>query len=99
MGGLRLLQLSAPNAVVLPVVTKCDLLMPGSKDRSQAQLENAAQAQVAWLNEVLEAFVTSQPEGGDARIRVQLPVSLCLSSITGAEAAIEMLRRSRCCVR
>jgi hypothetical protein len=54
---LNALRLGAPNATVIPVMTKGDLLMSAERrDRSSAVLEAACAPQVEWLKSRLEQF-------------------------------------------
>ena len=88
---IKMLQFGAPNAIVLPVITLADKLVKG-KETSAAQLETAAAAHVAWLNEVLEAFEQSQSSVSGEKLRFQLPAALAVSGVTGGEQSIDTLK-------
>jgi len=87
---LEYLQAGAPDAIVLPVLTKCDLLLPTGKAKTVANLEEAASLQVEWVKNAIDRHRSGQPEG--ARwLRVQEKVQ-CLCAIDGGDEAIEALR-------
>ena len=93
---LSYLSLKAPKAIVIPVLTKCDLVNAATKeslDRSPAHLETQASAQLAWLNEQLDAFDAVQTQGGTQppNVRIQRPVQ-CVASSTGGEPTMEAMK-------
>ena len=83
--------MTAPNAVVLPVLTLADKLVPG-KDHASQQLEAAAEPHLTWLNERLEAFQKSQPDNVGMKLRFQLPANLAVSAVSGGETSVETLK-------
>ena len=89
---LEALQMGASTAVVLPVLTKCDLLpaVGQFKDTSAQALSNQAHAQVAWLTEKLEAHQAKQPAGIEL-LKIQMDV-MCTSSVTEGGPSLEAVR-------
>ena len=90
---LDMLQLSAPMAVVLPVITKCDLLLEASgvqRERTATAFEGLAAAQIAWLQEAIARHQSQVPEG-TPRLRVQ--PAQCVSAFLGAERSVDEMRQ------
>ena len=83
------LELSAPRALVLPVVTKADLLV-GGQERGATQLDNAATAQCQWVLDAINRHQAAIPEE-KRTLRVQRQCTV-VSSITGGDSSLEALR-------
>jgi hypothetical protein len=87
---LNALRLGAPNATVIPVMTKGDLLMSAERrDRSSAVLEAACAPQVEWLKSRLEQFQDSVPEHMP-KLKIRIDLFSCVCSAVGGEASIEV---------
>ena len=88
---LRCLQINAPNAVVMPVLTKCDLCAnngpSGAEHRTPSAYASFASKQVAWLTEALERYI--KDDGG--KLNILFPVQ-CTSAISGGDASIDGLK-------
>jgi len=87
------IQMGAPTAIILPIITQCDKL-PSSgsfKDTSAAACANQAAAQVTWLKEQLQAYIAKQPPGGEV-LKIQ-PEVMCVSSVSEYAACIDELKR------
>ena len=92
---LDMLEATAPNAVVIPVLTKCDLLIADRGDRSAAALEAAAGSQITWLLNAIDKHIALTPEGaphGSRLLRIQRQV-ICVSAISGGEASVDSFRQ------
>ena len=86
---LQYLQVNVPTAIVLPVLTKCDMLHAvDSLRRTPSTYQSLASAQVTWLAEVLEAHKKTQPDGA---FNVLFPVQ-CTSAVVSGEATLEGLK-------
>ena len=87
---LSALRLGAPNATVIPVMTKGDLLMTAERrDRSSAVLEAACAAQVEWFKSRLEQFQASVPEHM-TKLKIRIDLFSCVCSAVGGEASVEV---------
>ena len=87
---LNALRLGAPNATVIPVMTKGDLLMSAERrDRSSAVLEAACATQVEWFKSRLEQFQDSVPEHMP-KLKIRLDLFSCVCSAVGGEASVEV---------
>jgi hypothetical protein len=87
---LNALRLGAPNATVIPVMTKGDLLMSAERrDRSSAVLEAACAPQVEWLKSRLEQFQDSVPEHMP-KLKIRIDLFSCVCSAVGGEASVEV---------
>ena len=83
----------APEAVVVPVLTHCDKMLPVlSKDRSVGAFEDACSRQAAWLREALARHQAAQlVNDGFKPLQVQEKV-MCVSCIEGGDATLDALR-------
>ena len=84
------IQMAAPQAIVLPIITKCDTIHQ-SKDTSPTAVANAAQAQVAWLKGKLQQFQSKQLPGG-LMLRIQMDI-LCVSAVTDYASTVEEVKK------
>ena len=88
---LNALRLGAPNATVIPVMTKGDLLMSAERrDRSSAVLEAACAPQVEWFKSRLEHFQDSVPAEHMPKLKIRIDLFSCVSSAVGGEASVEV---------
>ena len=94
---LDYLKLQAPNAIVLPVMTKCDLAAAKSEERVPDRLQPEklaadAAAQVGWFTEQLDAFEASQARNEPSKsLRIQRPVR-CVATGLGGEPCMDALK-------
>ena len=88
---LEYLQAGAPDAIVLPVLTKCDFVLPKDKAKTVENFEEAASAQVEWLKAAIARHQDGQPEGA-RRLRVQDHIH-CMSAVEGGDESIDALRK------
>ena len=93
---LDYLQAGAPEAVVLPVVTHCDLLLPpllagqAVPTRSSHAFDDAASAQIEWVRSKISLHQSQQADGSKL-LRVQEQV-ICVSCVAGGDASLASLR-------
>ena len=91
---LDMLEIGAPNAIVVPVITQCDTLLGERGDKTAAALENAASSHVTWLTEAIERHQRQTPEGsilGSRQLRFQFPVQ-CVTTVPGGENSLDALK-------
>ena len=88
---LDYLELNAPSAIVLPVVTKCDIVTPERGDRNTVAMEGAAAAQGQWVLDAIERHQSAIPEN-ERRMRIQRSVAF-VSSLSGYDSSIDGLNR------
>ena len=83
----------APEAVVQPVLTHCDKMLPHQKDLSVGAFEAASTHQAAWVRDALARHQADQlVRDGFKPLRVQEKV-LCVSCIEGGDKTIELVRQ------
>ena len=84
---------SAPEAVVQPVITHCDRMLPASsKDHTALAFENAAAAQANWLCSALQRHQAFQlVSDGFKPLKVQEKV-MCISAVQGGDLSLLALR-------
>ena len=90
---LNYLEVGAPNAIVLPVLTKCDML-PGadalpSHQRTHEKFTELAKAQLEWFKDGINRHLAQQD--GNSRLQIE-PVVQCLSSVEGGDISLETMR-------
>ena len=56
---LEYLQAGAPDAIVLPVLTKCDFVLPAGKPKTTENFEEAATSQIEWLKQAIARHGTA----------------------------------------
>lgn len=78
----------APQAVVIPVLTKCDLQVEKGQNITLSTIEAATHKHVAWVLETINAHVELI---GATGLRVQQQV-IPVSSISGGDSSMEALR-------
>jgi hypothetical protein len=89
-----LIELGAPHATVLPVLTKCDQLLAKGADVTMAALEAVTSEHIAWLLEAIDthqAKAAAATRGDGGRLRIDRNISI-VSSITGGDTSLENLR-------
>ena len=84
----------APEAVVQPILTHCDKMMPQhGKDQSVGAFESATRAQQEWFKDALQRHQASQlVRDGFKPLKVQDKV-LCVSCIEGGDETLLVLRQ------
>ena len=100
---LTLLQLGAPTAAVIPVLTHCDQLLSPHTHPSPSAMVDAASEHAKWLLKVIEQHQEAlRPEAPRLRVQVQPvaqqpnfhnPVVPCVCSVgSGGSSSLEMVR-------
>ena len=83
----------APEAVVVPILTHCDKMLPAlSKDKSPRAFEEACSSQATWFCEALKRHQAAQlVNDGFKPLQVQEQV-ICVSCIEGGDATLAVLK-------